>query len=69
MFSVEGDIAMSRLIDSLRGLDIHRATETLKCGIQRLSAIYPGTTDTEVREGVSNELRRMGIRIESTPIW
>jgi len=69
MLSVEGDIAMSRLLDSLWGLGVHEATETMKRGIRRLSAIYPGTSDTEVREGVANELRRMGVRLEPTPLW
>jgi hypothetical protein len=69
MLSVEGDIAMSRLVDSLPGLSVRDATNAIKSGIQRLSAIYPGTGDTENREGVSKDLLRLGIRLEPIPIW
>jgi len=69
MLTVEGDIAWSQLIDSLPGLSVRDATNTIMRGVRRLKATYPGATHPEVREAVHAELLRLGIRLEPVSIW
>jgi hypothetical protein len=64
MYSDDGNITLTRLLDSLRDLDEESARQTLRAGLRRIARTHSEVHDTAVREAIAEELAALGQRPE-----
>jgi len=65
MFSIEGNIAVTQLVDSLVGLSADDAEQALAEGVAQIARCHSEIHDTAVSESIGAELDRLDIKLSS----